>query len=378
MRIAFIRSRYNPYGGAERFVGRAIAALDTQGATVTLIAREWIAAAASGEFDTHAPQLEVRICNPAYLGSVWRDASFARAARRILDEEKFDLVQSHERIVGCDVYRAGDGVHAEWLRQRDRVLGTAGRIGVRLNLHHRYVLRVERAMFADPRLRAVVCNSAMVREEIRSHFGVAQDRLHVIYNGVDADAFHPRLAGLHRKAVRQRLGIPQEARLYLLVGSGFERKGVPALLAAMAQIPDAHALVIGTDKHIARYRQSAGPRVLFLGGQDAVQPYYGAADAFVLPTLYDPLPNAALEALACGLPVVTSSKCGAAELMTEGVSGFVRDALDIEGIAAAMRAAADSARNPGLRAAARKVAEPLSLEAMATRLLGLYRHLLQR
>ena len=64
-------------------------------------------------------------------------------------------------------------------------------------------------------------------------------------------------------------------------------------------------------------------RVTFAGPQTDPKPYYGAADAFVLPTLYDPFPNAALEAMACGLPVVTSTKSGAAELVAEHDAGFV-------------------------------------------------------
>lgn len=367
MRIALIRSRYNPYGGAERFVARAIAALSARGATLTLIAREW---------DEATANLELRRCDPPYIGKIWRDKSFARGVRRILDSEHFDLVQSHERIAGCDIYRAGDGVHAVWLEQRKRVLGPAGRLGLRLSPHHRYLLDAERQMFIDGRLRAVVCNSAMVRDEISAVFEVEASKLHVIYNGVDTGMFHPRLAELHRLEVRDRLRIPQDAKMFLLVGSGFVRKGVPALLAAMARIPDAYAVVVGADRRLRRFRASSSPRVLFLGGQQDVRPYYGAADAFVLPALYDPQPNAALEALSCGLPVVTSRKCGAAEIVEEGRSGFVRDALDIDGLVAAMLLAVDPAHNPSLRREARKVAEPLTLDAMASRLLALYQSLI--
>lgn len=366
MRLALIRSRYNPYGGAERFVARAISALAKQGAAITLIAREW------GDEAGLQPGVSLRRCDPFYLGKVWRERSFARGVREILDREQFDLVQSHERIPGCDLYRAGDGVHAEWLKQRARVLDFAGRTAIALSPYHRYILATERRMFEDPRLRAVVCNSAMVRDEIAASFKLAADKLHVIYNGVDSAWFHPGLADQHRRRVRDELGIPRDTPVFLFVGSGFERKGVPALLEALLKIQGAYALILGADKHLARYRSAAPSRALFLGGQSDLRPYYGAADVFVLPTLYDPQPNAALEALACGLPVVTSSKCGAAELIAEGVSGFVRDALDIPGLVQAMREAADPARNPAMRLAARAVAEPLTLDAMAAKLLALY------
>ena len=188
LRVAIVRQRYNPYGGAERFIERALPALERAGAELTLIARRaegWGARRFLG-------------VDPFYLGNAWRDASFARAARAAWEAGKFDLVQSHERIAGCDLYRAGDGVHAEWLAIRRAAGGATERLGIALNPHHHYVCAAERRMFEHPRLRAVICNSNMVREEIRRRFGLAPQKLHVIYNGVDLEHFHPR----HRAALR--------------------------------------------------------------------------------------------------------------------------------------------------------------------------------
>jgi len=81
-------------------------------------------------------------------------------AKQAWEAGNFDLVQSHERIPGCDLYRAGDGVHAEWLDIRRAEAASFERLGIALNLYHRYVCAAERRMFAHPRLRAVICNSA--------------------------------------------------------------------------------------------------------------------------------------------------------------------------------------------------------------------------
>src|SRR5690349_10009344 len=164
MRIAVVRQRYSAQGGAERFIERALAALAKQGQAVTILARDW-----SGD------RGEVVRCNPFHVGRVWRDWSFARAVCREIRRLSFDLVQSHERIACCDIYRAGDGVHAQWLRNRSAALGPLARIGVALNPHHRSVLAAERRLFASPRLRAVICNSRMVREEVRRHFGTPEE-----------------------------------------------------------------------------------------------------------------------------------------------------------------------------------------------------------
>jgi UDP-glucose:(heptosyl)LPS alpha-1,3-glucosyltransferase len=372
MRIAVVRQRYNPYGGAERFVARAIGALARQGAEMTIVAREWGEGAA-------ARLLKV---DPFYVGRLWRDRGFARAVCARLATERFDLVQSHERLPCCDVYRAGDGVHRQWLANRARAAGPVARLADRLSPYHRYVLDAEAELFASPRLRAVICNSRMVRDEIRAWFGLPEERLHVVYNGVDLDAFMPELREAHRARLRGELGVPDAARVFLHVGSGFARKGVGTAIAALARLGDrtARLFVVGKDRNERAMRATAvragvAERVHFAGGQQDVKPWYGAADCFVLATLYDPFPNAALEALASGLPAVVSRQCGAAELVKEGVSGRVVDALDVEALAHAMEDIAGRVTDD-MREDARASVTPLGLDAMGERMVALYRSLL--
>lgn len=369
--MALVRGRYNPFGGAERFVNTAVQALANEGLHLSVITRAW-----SGGGDA-----DVVRCDPFYLGRLWRDAGFARCVCRTLATREYDLVQSHERIACCDIFRAGDGVHREWLRQRGRAANAWVRLGLAINPYHIYVQRAERRLFESPRLRAVICNSQMVRAEILREFAIAPEKCRVIYSGVDLEKFHPRVRA-QAVGARERYGIPPAATVFLFLGSGFARKGLNACIEALAQLPaDAHLLVVGKDKHESRYRalaQHAGiaSRTHFMGGQAEPAPFYGMADAFILPTLYDPLPNAALEALACGLPVITSSKSGAAELIENGTHGFVCDALDVAGLVRAMSALldADAARTMG--AAARMVAQRLDARTMATQLIALYRELL--
>ena len=371
LKIALIRSRYTAFGGAERFVARAIGALRAQGAQITLITRQW----------ERNEEMDALICNPVYLGSLWRDWGFARCVCSKLNSVNFDLVQSHERISCCDVYRAGDGVHREWLSQRRRVLGMLGRLAISLNPYHHYLLAAEKKLFHSARLKAVICNSHMVKAEIQRYFNVPEAKLHVIYSGVDSSFFQPGLQAIYREQIRTRYQIPPTATLYLLVGSGFERKGVPLLLRAMLELPqDAHLMIVGKDKKIKLFQANAAalglaPRVHFAGGQQDVRPYYGAADVFVLPTLYDPFPNVALEAMACGLPIITSSKSGAAELIRNGENGYVCDALDLRQLVIFMREiASGNLRELGKNA--RKTVENMRLDKMGLELLALYKSLL--
>lgn len=369
MKIAIIRQRYNPFGGAERFVERAMKALGGQ-AQLSIVTRKW----PGGEYQA----IE---CNPFYLGSLWRDWGFARCVCAALQKQQFDLVQSHERLNCCDIYRAGDGVHAEWLAQRGRTQSMLQRWLTRLNPYHRYVLAAERRMFEGPRLKAVICNSHMVKQEIRSYFGLAEEKLHVIYSGIDAAEYHPGLRDQFRLAVRQKLEAQEDTPVFLYVGSGYARKGLEFALRALVAVPAAHLWVVGKDKHAVRYaglaqRLGVVQRVRFMGGQSDVKPYYAAADALVLPTLYDPFPNVALEAMACALPVISSDKSGAAELIRDGENGYVCDAMDVSAIAAHMLHLCDPAVRQRLGAAARETVLPLSPAAMAGNMGELYRKVL--
>jgi UDP-glucose:(heptosyl)LPS alpha-1,3-glucosyltransferase len=376
VKIAIVRQRYNPFGGAERFVERALGALAAEGAEVTLITRNWHGAPREG--------FRQVTCDPPYSrlfgGRAARDRSFAAAASAEMARGGYDIVQAHERIPGCTVFRAGDGVHAAWLARRARALGALGRIGQRLSGYHRYVLGAEREMFSHPALKAVICNSRMVADEISRFYGVDRDRLAIIYNGVDTTVFHPGLAGEFRVAARTAAGIPADAPLLLFVGSGFARKGVPQLLQAAARMrrSDARLVIVGADRELAAMRRLAtrlglGGRVQFTGPLKDVRPWYGAADGFVLPTLYDPCPNAALEALACGLPVLTTTGCGAQEWVRVGENGWVVDALNVGTLAGRLDDLAGLAGDMSARRTARAMAEPLTLAAMAERLLALYR-----
>ncbi len=369
LRLAIVRQRYNPFGGAERFIERAIEALRARHVDVTMITRAWTA-------DAARPAL---VCDPFYLGSLWRDWGFARAACRQAAAARFDLVQSHERLHCCDVFRAGDGVHREWLRQRARGQGKLRRLAIALDPHHRYVLAAERRMFASPRLRAVICNSRMVRDEIARDFGVPDGKLHVIYNGVDTARHSPAQREQHRDPVRAKWGIPSDATLFLFVGAGFARKGLAVALQALAAT-DGWLLVAGGDKRAGRFAAQArelgiADRVVFAGPQREVWPLYLAADAFVLPTVYDPFPNAILEALACGLPVITSTSCGAAELVVPAGAGHAHDALDAAAFAASMRALADVGTRARCSRAALELAGTLTFERMTAAYVDLYAQL---
>ena len=373
MRLGVIRQRYTVFGGAERFLEQAIDALLERDVGVRIYTREWPSA--------RSGRLEPVICNPFYVGRLWRDASFALAVRRALALDRPEIVQSHDRIEGCDVFRAGDGLHRAWLDERIRIGGALERISINANAYHRFVLGAEARLFESPKLKAVICVSQMVAEDARRYFSIDSSKLRVIYNAVDPVAFGPQVRA-NRQEMRARLGLNGSHFAFILMGSGYHRKGVPTAIRALARLPDrVRLIVVGREKLMARYRMLArhagvSARVFFAGPQRDPRPFYGAADAFVLPTMYDPLSNAVLEALACGLPVVTSTRCGAGELVVKANAGWLCDSTDDAAFAERMSRLLDPAEREAISARAMSAVAHLTPQAMTAQMLALYEDVL--
>ncbi len=373
MKIALIRQHFRLDGGAERIVLRTLESLRANAIDVSVICRSW--QADSGDY-------RILTVNPPYLSRTGKLRSFVEAARKLIDSQQFDLVQAHERVPGCSLYRAGDGVHRVWLRIYAQQLSALGRWALYRNPFHRLVLQLEEALYTHPNLRAVICNSEMVKREILTEFKIAPDKLRVIYNGIDTQFFNPHVAH-DRNAVRDRFEIPRMAPLMLFVGSGFQRKGLACAVEALAQSDAAHMLVVGGDSHPQHYRDQArrcgvAERVHWSGVAADVRPYYGAADALVLPSWYDPFPNVILEAMACGLPVITSSNCGGGEFIDAYRSGLVCETGDNAAFAAAIEYFSDCSVAKQCGEFARQRVEAFDIATMREHLLALYRELIAR
>lgn len=370
-RLAIVRQKYRPDGGAERFVSRALSALSNQNLELNVITRQW---QGEKQADWH-----IHICDPQKWGRISRERGFADAARKLWQAEQFDIVQSHERIPGCDIYRAGDGVHRRWLLQRQRILPVWRGQMLMLDRYHRYVMGAEKAMYEAPELKAVICNAEMVKQEIIEDFAVDPKNIHVIYNSIDASRFVPSDSA-QRFALREQLGIPANAVALCFVGSGFERKGLAAAINAIAGT-DRYLIVVGQDKAEKQYQalaRSSGcaDRICFCGMQKETLPFYQAADGLLLPTLYDPFPNVILEAMACGLPVITSRTCGGAEFIEQGTNGFVCDALDISRLREAVMAIPALEYDNKMGMAARHKVMDATPERLSSQLITLYHTLL--
>ncbi|MDU0457444.1 MAG: glycosyltransferase family 4 protein [Geobacteraceae bacterium] len=359
MKIALIRQKYTPFGGAERYMARLVEGLAAAGHRVHILAAQW---------DTDGTQAVTLHRVPVIGKPGWLKAlTFSRGCRSIIEREHFDVVFSLERTLRQDIYRAGDGCHRQWLILKNQGKGLLHKAWTWLNPLQLAYVWLERRMFTDPDLKAIIANSRRGKEEIVRLYGVDPNRIHVVYNGIDPVSADQDSKSGYRRAMAEEFGPGDELRL-LYVGSGFKRKGVAAAIRAAARLSVPFRLFIVGKGKAAFYRGLAKrlgihDRVIFTGPRKDVEQFYQGCDLFVFPTLYDPFSNATLEAMAHGLPVITSAFNGVAELIRDGVNGYVvQEPLDDAAISECMRALTDADRRRQMGELAAETAAPFTMQ----------------
>jgi UDP-glucose:(heptosyl)LPS alpha-1,3-glucosyltransferase len=317
MKLALVHLRHAGTGGTERYLNQLASHLAATGHDVTIVCRRHEAA-------PH-PAVRFVVLHGFALGGAWRVWRFAREVERHVRETPYDLVMGLGRSVGHDVVRLGGGCHASYLELAHAAAGSGWERWIGPAPKHRLALELERRALAPGAYRRVVVNSQMVKRDVMTRYGVPEAALRVIYNGVDLERFHPRRREGEGRRLRRELGLEEGHAVALFLGTGYARKGLDrtlrAFAAAAAARPELRLLVVGYDSGRAAFEREAtrlgvGSRVRFLGGRRDVEACYAAADLYVLPTRYDPFASSTLEALASGLPVLTTTTNGASELLS--------------------------------------------------------------
>ena len=313
MKIAVIRQECSyRKGGAERYAANLCKALAEMGHHVWVIAETFDPA-------IHPDLVHVPV-KVNHISSSSRTRSFHRNSQSALAGFDPDAVLALSRSYPSDAFRVSDPLHRYWMKIR--YPGKLHRFVQEMNPRHRAILDLENHILNPANTRMIITNSRLSKTLIREYYDYPEDRIHVIYNGVDLERFSP--------AADANADGPIEL---LFVGQDFKRKGLAAVIDALALVRDAGfsptLRVIGRDDP-SPYRARSGQlglaaHVTFEGPSRDIHAAYQAAGLFVFPTLYDPFGNVCLEALACGLPVLTTTTNGSSEIVTEGEDGYVVD-----------------------------------------------------
>jgi UDP-glucose:(heptosyl)LPS alpha-1,3-glucosyltransferase len=311
MKIAVIRSECSFIkGGAERYAANLCRELCEMGHEV------WVLAEIFAN-DIH-PDLKHVPINVNRTTSSRRNRSFNKNAQIEAQKLKADRVIALSRSYPSDAFRVSDPLHCFWMKIR--YPGKIHRFLQSLNPRHKAILEIEKAILDPNNTRMIVTNSKLSKKIIGQYYDYPQDRIHVIYNGVDHSQFTADTS------LRKR-----ETLELLFVGQDFKRKGLGPVIEAVALAKNdgyiCRLRVIGRDNPSPYQEQAKKLGILdlvtFEGPTRQIQDAYREADLFVFPSLYDPFANVVLESLACGLPAITTTTNGSSEIITEGEDGYI-------------------------------------------------------
>ena len=374
MKIAIIRQKFVNYGGAEQFISSYTTHIADMGHEIHIFANQW-------EPSNH-PNIIIHPVRALKKNSFLRSISFAWFAIQAVRSESFDIVQSHERVWCQDIYRAGDGCHREWLERRGRHLSFIKRFSFRFNLFHQLILKIEKIIFEGKQCKKIIAISKMVKRDILKHYQISEDRIEVVYNGVQLDKFHPENRNRFRSVIREKFRISDGEVVVLFVGSGFERKGLEYLIKALKYLEEKkwRLIMVGKGnwkKYLNFTSMENREKIIQLDPIDEIEKLYAAADIFILPSIYEPFGNANLEALASGLPIITSRKSGVAEIITSNKEGIIlADPSDSKAIAVAIDYLIEPKIREQMGRSARMLAEKFTQERNAKNMLKIYQDLI--
>ena len=331
MKIALIILHADPSrGGAERYTLDLAAALAARRHEISLIASTFAPSVPAAPFrPIHLPTRD-----PTRLGQYNK---FLDALDLHLEKERYEIVHAMLPVRVCDVYHPHAGLAVEALatghEKYDGLRRPLSKIANHLNPKRRRFAAVERRLLkspnAPPNVPLVICLSEYVKRTVRAHYPNLPDKnLPTLFNAVDLNKFDPAARPTAGHEIRRRFNLSADRIVALMIAQDYQRKGLAEAIQALSgQDPRLSLLVVGKQNH-AKYSALArankvADRVIFAGPTTDPYAFYKAADFFVLPTRHDPCSLVVLEALAMGLPVISTIFNGACEIMTDGVHGYI-------------------------------------------------------
>jgi len=372
MKIAVIRKKYIFHGGAESFSQNFIKSLAKSGHEVHIYAAKW-------KTPEDIPNIFFHKVPCLTFNSLIRDITFVISTYFMLKNSDYDIIQTHDKSLWQDIYRGGDGCHLSWLQERWKRAPFLRKCSIALNPYHWLVLMLERIILNGHHFQRIIAISEFVKNNILDNYNVPPEDIDVIYNGADLETFTPANRERYRAEVRARHGISDDETVALFLGSGFERKGVRFLLKAIELVPEPlTVLIVGRGPELPYNDPHRNKKVIYTGPRRDSHAYYAAADMFVFPTVYEPFGNVHLEALASGLPLITTELGGGGEIIEEGVDGFVVPLPESsEAIARAIGIMMDPAKRAEMSVNARKKAEQFTYERHIAETMAVYEKVLQ-
>ena len=318
--ITLIKGELFKQGGLEKYTWEIARDFTSQGCEVTVLTSGAVAAPFSN------PLLNI-VAFPIDHGlSFLNVLHFDKACHEYLAKQPTPIIFSLDRNRFQTHIRAGNGVHAAYLRHRSKEEGFVKGLSFTINPLHRAILSLEKQGFEHPELKVLFANSHMVKQEILHYYQMDPNKIHVVHNGVEWHAMQERFDvwEAQREKTIHELDLDPNAFQFLFIGHNYSRKGLEKLLSALSLIKEEqfHLSVVGKDKNLSYFEQLSSDlglsrKVIFFGPQKNTTRFYQMADCLIVPSLYDPFANVTVEGLAMGLFVISSKFNGGHEILTE-------------------------------------------------------------
>jgi UDP-glucose:(heptosyl)LPS alpha-1,3-glucosyltransferase len=349
-------------GGCETYIVDLARRIAADGHEVHLYASHWDTATLPSEIHCHSiPSFR----GPRFLRPWFFGAACLKAARA----QTHDVTVGFDKTWGQDVLYPQGGLHLvaaqhNLRKYRNVAARCVATLGKWLDAAYWSYLLLEHRQYLGAHRPVIVVNSEMVRNHFQASYGINRAEIRVIPSAIDPVRFVEHDRPRRRVEWRERWGIGPQETAGLFVAMNYRLKGLIPLLHAVRLMPDLSCfklLVAGSPRtfsyeRLAR-RLGIKDRVLFLGTRRDVHNCYFAADFLVHPTFYDPCSLVVLEALACGLPVITSRYNGVSELLHPPHDGYViGDPHDHHQLADSMAQFVDQGRRLVASRAARQTA----------------------
>lgn len=366
LRIALVVHDYHRYGGHARYTVE-LASRFRQHHDVTVFANRFEEPHQEGVVYRHVPAWRANALTTIL--------SFILPAS-VLVRGRFDIVHAQglcglrQNVVTAHICQPG------WYEAADRY---AGRARWRKRVFRAVVTGLDRLVMRRRAAVRFIAPSSRVREDLEKHYELG-DRVRIVHHGTDIEAFHPRNRAMWRDTVRAQLALQPSDCMALYVGD--LQKAMPAAIRGLAKAPGVHLVAVSrTDPApYAALAASEGvaDRVQFVPATSEIARYYAAADFFLFPTYYDTFGMVVTEAMASGLPAITSRAAGAAELIVHRQCGWLTDEpWSPEQIAEGIRVlAADAGLRERMGSAARSAVESYTWDRTAEETLAVYREVL--
>ena len=317
MRLAFCLFRYFPFSGLARDMLHIADTALERGHQIHILTEAW-----QGE---PSERHTVEIIPTSGASNHGRALSFSRAVQSKLLSSKYDRILGFNKMHGLDIYYAADPCFVSRIRYTRKNFS-------RLTPRYRGYRRLEQAVFQQGARTRCLILSERAKHEYQEFYGTEDSRFTIMppnlamaYKNLNAD-------GNVKARVRTELGVAEHENVVLMVGSGYRTKGVDRAIQALAALPpdllQTTRLLIAGEGKVAPYLQLASTcnvekRVHFLGARDDVPDLMCAATLLTHPAYNENTGTVLLEAMAAGLPVLTTDICGYAHHVTAAGAGCV-------------------------------------------------------